>query len=404
MFIYNIVETKMERYNKHIADEMLRRQMGVIKHQQQPTMFGGGRPREYVLPITTEYEGPSTLSVGVSNGSYPATLQDSFWGEAMTGGMSLNKFRKSKIGKVAIPIGKKLAEKEGKKALEKFLSGNGMYVDEDEDEDDDDDDDDDDVEGGMYHGGVRSGGVRSGGKKKYGVSRFVKDLNKISKAIGAKQVLKPLAQAATKKAVEKIEGAGRRRGRPRKNGGALLSGEDEGLDGSYPPNMSTVYKGAGRRVRPAVMSMEDLGMEGGKKYGVDRFVKDLNKISKAVGAKQVLKPIARAATQKAVSKIEGAGRRIRSAVMSAEDLGMEGGKKYGVSRFIKDLNKISKAVGAKQVLKPIAQAATQKAVGKIEGAGRRGRNARAEIVKRVMAEKGLKLIDASKYVKEHGLY
>jgi len=33
-----------------------------------------------------------------------------------------------------------------------------------------------------------------------------------------------------------------------------------------------------------------------------------------------------------------------------------------------------------------------------------GRRKRAEVVKRVMAEKGLKMIDASKYVKEHGLY
>jgi hypothetical protein len=33
-----------------------------------------------------------------------------------------------------------------------------------------------------------------------------------------------------------------------------------------------------------------------------------------------------------------------------------------------------------------------------------GRSARAEIVKKVMAEQGMKMIEASKYVKEHGLY
>jgi hypothetical protein len=33
-----------------------------------------------------------------------------------------------------------------------------------------------------------------------------------------------------------------------------------------------------------------------------------------------------------------------------------------------------------------------------------GRRARAEIVKKVMQEQGLKMIAASKYVKEHGLY
>jgi len=49
----------------------------------------------------------------------------------------------------------------------------------------------------------------------------------------------------------------------------------------------------------------------------------------------------------------------------------------------------------------------------VEGKGRRrrapagandGRRKRAEVVKRVMAEKGLKMIEASKYVKEHNLY
>jgi hypothetical protein len=33
-----------------------------------------------------------------------------------------------------------------------------------------------------------------------------------------------------------------------------------------------------------------------------------------------------------------------------------------------------------------------------------GRRKRAEIVKKVMAEKGMKMIEASKYVKAHGLY
>jgi hypothetical protein len=39
-----------------------------------------------------------------------------------------------------------------------------------------------------------------------------------------------------------------------------------------------------------------------------------------------------------------------------------------------------------------------------EGKADKKLNARAEIVKKVMAEKGMKMIEASKYVKEHGLY
>ncbi|AIW01871.1 MAG: hypothetical protein YSLV5_ORF13 [Yellowstone Lake virophage 5] len=44
-----------------------------------------------------------------------------------------------------------------------------------------------------------------------------------------------------------------------------------------------------------------------------------------------------------------------------------------------------------------------KKVKRIVGAGD-GRRKRAEVVKKVMAEKGMKMIEASKYVKEHGLY
>ena len=42
--------------------------------------------------------------------------------------------------------------------------------------------------------------------------------------------------------------------------------------------------------------------------------------------------------------------------------------------------------------------------GRGTGAGKGGRSARAQIVKKVMAEHGLKMIDASRFVKEHGLY
>jgi hypothetical protein len=59
-----------------------------------------------------------------------------------------------------------------------------------------------------------------------------------------------------------------------------------------------------------------------------------------------------------------------------------------VSQLHEDLHKARG--GAKRVKKPV-----------LEGDGRRKR---AEVVKKVMREKGLKMIEASKYVKEHGLY
>tara|TARA_R110001632_G_scaffold154191_2_gene272282 strand:- start:6195 stop:7484 length:1290 start_codon:yes stop_codon:yes gene_type:complete len=58
---------------------------------------------------------------------------------------------------------------------------------------------------------------------------------------------------------------------------------------------------------------------------------------------------------------------------------------------------IENAPKATKALKKAADKAITKAVGG-------GRSARAAIVKKVMAEKGMKMIEASKYVKEHGLY
>ena len=74
------------------------------------------------------------------------------------------------------------------------------------------------------------------------------------------------------------------------------------------------------------------------------------------------------------------------------------------------------------VMKPDAKPKKMRGRGRVVGAGKLtithggaaeeeerspspdGRKKRAEIVKRVMAEKGMKMIEASKYVKEHGLY
>ena len=100
-----------------------------------------------------------------------------------------------------------------------------------------------------------------------------------------------------------------------------------------------------------------------------------------------------------------------------EGSGISGGK-YSVNKFVRDFNKIGKLI--KPVAKPIVRALTKKAVSKIEGAGmsggaelypptvarggRRGSTARGELIKKVMREHGLKLGQASKFIKEHGLF
>ena len=65
--------------------------------------------------------------------------------------------------------------------------------------------------------------------------------------------------------------------------------------------------------------------------------------------------------------------------------------------------------GMKELMGGNLQSGRYEGEGHCEGGGTGagkvdGRKARAAIVKKVMAEKGLKMVDASKYVKEHGLY
>ena len=88
-------------------------------------------------------------------------------------------------------------------------------------------------------------------------------------------------------------------------------------------------------------------------------------------------------------------------------------KVQGVS--LNDAIESTKAIGSKAV-KEVKKRGTKALkevaadlVGSVKAAAVKavkggGRSARAAIVKKVMADKGLKMIQASKYVKEHGLY
>jgi hypothetical protein len=89
-------------------------------------------------------------------------------------------------------------------------------------------------------------------------------------------------------------------------------------------------------------------------------------------------------------------------VRGLTDVVVEHGDKVGVPKgaidFIKESKKLAEGSGK---------------TGHSEGKGKKkrapagasdGRRKRAEVVKQVMAEKGMKMIEASKYVKEHGLY
>lgn len=94
--------------------------------------------------------------------------------------------------------------------------------------------------------------------------------------------------------------------------------------------------------------------------------------------------------------------------MSLKDV-LESTKKIGKDA-VGEVKKRGKAAG-KDLVKKVGRAAKKslaesvnKSAKDVVKATGGGRAKRAEIVKKVMKEKGLKLIDASKYVKQHGLY
>jgi hypothetical protein len=290
---------------------------------------------------------PINLNAGmeVSSGGQLAGIDG-----AVGGKYSVNKFVKdfNKIGKLVKPVAKPIIRALTDKAVGK-ITGLG----------------------------------KSGGK--YSVDKFAKDFGKIGKLV--KPVAKPLLKALTDKAVGKLVGFGE-----------LMCG----CGAPAPKKKMDVVdflKPLGAKKSHSLNRLHELiapyRMEGGK-YSVDKFVRDFGKIGKLV--KPVAKPLLKALTDKAVGKITGMGTDSDEIELVRPVGGKKG--KYSVDKFVKDFNKIGKLV--KPVAKPIIKALTDKAVGKITGLG--GRAKRAEIVKKVMAERGVKMIEASKIVKAEGLY
>lgn len=107
---------------------------------------------------------------------------------------------------------------------------------------------------------------------------------------------------------------------------------------------------------------------------------------------KVAQPIAEKVAVRAVEKKLGLGRK-----GGRTSGGETSGGKFNFGKVLGSVAKIAQ---------PIAEKVATKAISKAVGLGRSkgGRSARAEIVKKVMREKGLKMIEASKYVKAHGLY
>jgi hypothetical protein len=193
------------------------------------------------------------------------------------------------------------------------------------------------------------------------------------------------------------------------SGGARYTGVDGAVGGTFNP-FDMGYNFGYNTLGPAIFGRGS----GGSTYG-QRLARRTRNTLKKVGQTlapavpflkdeilPIVKNVGKKALEKKLTEALGAGRKPR------KPRAKKGGERSGGFDFLGAIKSIGHAVG-----EPIGQAteALAKAeLGKAVGLGRkkptasRTRGARAEIVKQVMREKGMKMIEASKYVKAHGLY
>jgi len=312
--------------------------------------------------------------------------------------------------------------------------------------------------------GAVSGGVHSGGNF---MSDFKKGFDAVmdsgKKAASTAAALAPIAVMASKAYSGGVPSGGKRRGRPAKAKGGVVSGgrvkggnlfkDIAGLAAKVAPIALPLLTGLGRKAsmadkkkaiadaivggnfwdgfkkgfgdvmdlagKVAPVALPLMTGLGKKQYGgAFNFGKFLEKVGKAAA------PVVLEEGKKQL----GLGRKRKGSMYPPKGGAMVGNKKdacgrhsgtreYGMpcgGNILDDVIEATKPMvrkgkkALKDAVKEYAPKATKalkekadKAISKAVGGGRA---ARAEIVKKVMKEKGMKMIEASKYVKEHGLY
>lgn len=199
----------MQSYNELISAQLNRNKLNMIHHMDQPTMFlrddnatlyGGKRTREFVLPTPLASQYPSSLAVG---GNYQDTMGGGFWSD-------LGNSAKS-VGQHLLPVATDVAKDVAKDALMSYMKGGAVQAYRNT------------APFPPYQTGtepyiLRKGAVGRGRPKKCGAG-FWGDLGKGAKSVG--QHLLPVAtdvakEVGTDMLKSYMKGEGRRRGRPRK--------------------------------------------------------------------------------------------------------------------------------------------------------------------------------------------
>jgi uncharacterized metal-binding protein len=282
---------------------------------------------------------------------------------------------------------------------------------------------------GIYHPHLyhpilsRGAGDLDGGKFNFG-----KSLKSVGKSVG--KVAMPIAKDLGQYALQQGQKEATRRGRDYIDsylqGGAM--GKPPGMVSPFVHGLPAHMVQSGTMAAyPMYNAVEMRGMGVASGAGCcgacercgGNFFKSLGKVAKGVG--KVALPIATdMAKEAAMAYMMGAGVQSGGVGVLKKPRGrprkmamdMDGGK-FNFGKALKSVGKavapVAKSVG--KVALPIAtDMAKEAAMAYMMGAGVQsggkvdGRKRRAEIVRKIMAEKGMKMIDASKYVKANGLY
>jgi hypothetical protein len=165
-----------------------------------------------------------------------------------------------------------------------------------------------------------------------------------------------------------------------------------------------------------------MGNSGGRRFNLTKFLRPTVRALNSKQGRSIIQPLTKALVNRAVKTIEGGKiNRLKKArrwtgyaadtVSKGLDLGAKAKRLFGMG-MEEDLRKVvrvAKRVAKEPLVRELVAVArkapvVRQAVAKAKKIVGGGRAKRAEIVKAVMAKHGLKMIDASKFVKAHNLY
>jgi hypothetical protein len=193
-------------------------------------------------------------------------------------------------------------------------------------------------------------------------------------------------------------GGAKKRGRPKKVGGAILGNPDPYPVKGDSERVAGRGRGRPKKVGGAMVDAKQNSLLAMPSVVLANGVPPKAQLRGSYGGAKPKKSKAEETVMKAVAKKLGKGKiskKEHDALQSVLDKHPVGGQNLS---GMTDKRGQMKPVGGKNL-----SGMTDK-TGKGKSGGADGRKKRAEIVKKIMKEKGMKMIEASKYVKEHKLY